>query len=87
MARKELSENVTYSAHALQSAADRCCHLNKEPATRKQIWFAAFLMDELGTNSDEFDYSITHQHNLFTKRDASHLIDTLIGIRDEKQAA
>lgn len=60
----------------LDMAADRACHVNREGATRKQVWFLAGLLFKAGENADSVTGSNTNY--ILTKREASALIDTFI---------
>lgn len=76
--------NRKETAEWLDRAAARAEFIDRDPATRKQCWFLAGLMEQAGWNLDDIGCGITNTSAVLTKKKASGWIDTLL---NEKKAA
>lgn len=70
-------------AQALDKAAERCEFLDKTPATGKQVWFLASLIQQAGEDAKDIGCCITNTKAVLTKRRASMYIEMYLESKKE----
>lgn len=76
-----MTDQKTIARH-LDIAADRCELVDRDPATRKQIWYLASLIAKDNGSAEDVNCALTRTQAMLTKRQASVWIDDYL-----KQAA